>query len=121
MEKLREQLNLQAQDGNSTGSARILDLKTGTVKKDGHTSGTRLSKHEIHKNRIKKNEISFQLVPNDPSSVVFELVQPIHSNRLIRLHSSVQMFYAVVIVHLSVHPMMVNSMKWCISMVIFEI
>lgn len=58
MEKLREQLNLQAQDGSSNGTARILDLKTGTVKKDGHTSGTRLSKHKIHYNQITTNQIS---------------------------------------------------------------
>lgn len=45
MEKVREQLNLQAQEGSSNG--RILDLKTGTVKKDGHNAGTRLSMFEI--------------------------------------------------------------------------
>ncbi|CAF1294998.1 unnamed protein product [Rotaria sordida] len=44
VEKVREQLNLQAQDGspNGNGNGRILDLKTGTVKKDGHSSGARL-------------------------------------------------------------------------------
>ncbi len=46
VEKVREQLNLQPQDGspNSGGSGRVLDLKTGTVKKDGHASGARLGK-----------------------------------------------------------------------------
>lgn len=46
MEKVREQLNLQPQDGspNSSGNGRILDLKTGTVKKDGHSAGARLGK-----------------------------------------------------------------------------
>lgn len=46
MEKVREQLNLQPQDGspNAGGCARVLDLKTGTVKKDGHASGARLGK-----------------------------------------------------------------------------
>ncbi|CAF3898922.1 unnamed protein product [Rotaria magnacalcarata] len=36
VEKVREQLNLQPQDGspNTNGNSRILDLKTGTVKKD---------------------------------------------------------------------------------------
>ncbi|CAF3662296.1 unnamed protein product [Adineta steineri] len=45
VEKVREQLNLQSQDGSPNGGAggRVLDLKTGTVKKDGHTSSTRLS------------------------------------------------------------------------------
>ncbi|CAF3352959.1 unnamed protein product [Rotaria sp. Silwood1] len=44
VEKVREQLNLQPQDGspNGNGNGRILDLKTGTVKKDGHSSGARL-------------------------------------------------------------------------------
>lgn len=37
-EKLREQLST----GESQGSGRILDLKTGTVKKDGHQSNMRL-------------------------------------------------------------------------------
>ncbi len=46
VEKVREQLNLQAQDGspNNVSGGRILDLKTGTVKKDGHASGARLGK-----------------------------------------------------------------------------
>jgi hypothetical protein len=46
VEKVREQLNLQAQDGspNSGGAGRILDLKTGTVKKDGHAASARLGK-----------------------------------------------------------------------------
>ncbi|CAF1115768.1 unnamed protein product [Adineta steineri] len=44
VEKVREQLNLQPQDGspNGSGNGRVLDLKTGTVKKDGHASGARL-------------------------------------------------------------------------------
>jgi len=39
-------LNLQPQDGSPNGSAngRVLDLRTGTVKKDGHASGARLGK-----------------------------------------------------------------------------
>ncbi|CAF1216726.1 unnamed protein product [Rotaria sordida] len=41
VEKLREQLNLQPQEGNSNGNGRILDLKTGTIKKDGHATGAR--------------------------------------------------------------------------------
>ncbi len=46
MEKVREQLNLQPQDGspNSSVTGRVLDLKTGTVKKDGHASSARLGK-----------------------------------------------------------------------------
>ena len=46
VEKVREQLNLQPQDGspNGSGSGRVLDLKTGTVKKDGHATGARLGK-----------------------------------------------------------------------------
>jgi uncharacterized membrane protein (UPF0127 family) len=46
VEKVREQLNLQPQDGSpsSGGNSRVLDLKTGTVKKDGHSSGARLGK-----------------------------------------------------------------------------
>ncbi|CAF0894665.1 unnamed protein product [Didymodactylos carnosus] len=46
IEKVREQLNLQQQNdttnGNSNGGGRVLDLKTGTVKKDGHSTGARL-------------------------------------------------------------------------------
>ncbi|CAF0889834.1 unnamed protein product [Adineta ricciae] len=44
VEKVREQLNLQPQDGspNGSGSGRVLDLKTGTVKKEGHATGARL-------------------------------------------------------------------------------
>lgn len=45
LEKVREQLNLQSSETSPNGvngQARILDLKTGTVKKDGHTTGTRL-------------------------------------------------------------------------------
>ncbi|UJR22736.1 hypothetical protein I4U23_025770 [Adineta vaga] len=44
VEKVREQLNLQPQDGSPNGnnSGRVLDLKTGTVKKDGHSTGARL-------------------------------------------------------------------------------
>ncbi|CAF1384729.1 unnamed protein product [Rotaria sp. Silwood1] len=41
VEKLREQLNLQPQDGNTNGNGRVLDLKTGTIKKDAHTTGAR--------------------------------------------------------------------------------
>lgn len=46
IEKVREQLNLQPQDGspNGNGSGRVLDLRTGTVKKDGHATGARLGK-----------------------------------------------------------------------------
>ncbi len=46
VEKVREQLNLQPQDGspNGSGNGRVLDLKTGTVKKDGHATGARLGK-----------------------------------------------------------------------------
>ncbi len=46
VEKVREQLNLQPQDGspNSSVTGRVLDLKTGTVKKDGHASSARLGK-----------------------------------------------------------------------------
>lgn len=45
-------MNLQAQDGSPTSvNGRILDLKTGTVKKDGHTSGTRLRKYNISSNQ----------------------------------------------------------------------
>jgi hypothetical protein len=46
VEKVREQLNLQPQDGspNSGANGRVLDLKTGTVKKDGHSSNARLGK-----------------------------------------------------------------------------
>ena len=46
VEKVREQLNLQSQDGspNGSGGGRVLDLKTGTVKKEGHSSGARLGK-----------------------------------------------------------------------------
>lgn len=46
LEKVREQLNLQPQDGspNAAAGSRVLDLKTGTVKKDGHTSNARSSK-----------------------------------------------------------------------------
>ncbi len=46
VEKVREQLNLQPQDGspNAGGNGRVLDLKTGTVKKDGHSSSARLGK-----------------------------------------------------------------------------
>ncbi|CAF2357067.1 unnamed protein product [Rotaria sp. Silwood2] len=42
VEKVREQLNLQPQDGSPNGNvnSRILDLKTGTVKKDGHSSAS---------------------------------------------------------------------------------
>jgi len=43
VEKVREQLNLQPQDGSpNSGGGRVLDLKTGTVKKDGHASNARL-------------------------------------------------------------------------------
>ncbi|CAF0736382.1 unnamed protein product [Didymodactylos carnosus] len=46
IEKVREQLNLQQQNdttnGNSSGGGRVLDLKTGTVKKDIHSTGARL-------------------------------------------------------------------------------
>ncbi|UJR26291.1 hypothetical protein I4U23_007629 [Adineta vaga] len=44
VEKVREQLNLQPVDKSPNGctvSGRVLDLKSGTVKKDGHTSGTK--------------------------------------------------------------------------------
>ncbi|CAM4785272.1 unnamed protein product [Rotaria magnacalcarata] len=41
VEKLREQLNLQAQDGSSNVNGRVLDLKTGTIKKDAHSAGAR--------------------------------------------------------------------------------
>ncbi|CAF1626352.1 unnamed protein product [Didymodactylos carnosus] len=46
VEKVREQLNLQPQDGspNGNGNGRVLDLKTGIVKKDGHATGARLGK-----------------------------------------------------------------------------
>jgi len=46
VEKVREQLNLQPQDGspNGNGNGRVLDLRTGTVKKDGHATGARLGK-----------------------------------------------------------------------------
>ncbi len=46
IEKVREQLNLQPQDGspNGNGNGRVLDLRTGTVKKDGHSTGARLGK-----------------------------------------------------------------------------
>jgi hypothetical protein len=46
VEKVREQLNLQPQDGspNGSGNGRVLDLRTGTVKKDGHATGARLGK-----------------------------------------------------------------------------
>jgi hypothetical protein len=47
VEKVREQLNLQSQDGSPNSGGRVLDLKTGTVKKDGHTSGARLGKFTI--------------------------------------------------------------------------
>jgi len=44
VEKVREQLNLQSPDASPNGAcnARVLDLKTGTVKKDGHSTGARL-------------------------------------------------------------------------------
>ncbi|CAF1597852.1 unnamed protein product [Adineta ricciae] len=44
VEKVREQFNLQPQDGSSNdgNSGRVLDIKTGTIKKDGHGSNTRL-------------------------------------------------------------------------------
>ena len=44
VEKLREQLNLQSQDGSPNSCGRILDLKTGTIKKDGHGGGVRSGK-----------------------------------------------------------------------------
>ena len=47
VEKVREQFNLQSPDGSPNGNGsigRVLDLKTGTVKKDGHSSGARLGK-----------------------------------------------------------------------------
>jgi len=43
VEKVREQFHLQSPDGSPSGAAgigRVLDLKTGTVKKDGHASGS---------------------------------------------------------------------------------
>ena len=44
VEKVREQLNLQSPDTSPNGNnhVRVLDLKTGTVKKDGHSTGTRM-------------------------------------------------------------------------------
>ena len=46
VEKVREQLNLQLQDGSSNvnTNSRVLDLKTGTIKKDGHPLSPRLGK-----------------------------------------------------------------------------
>ena len=42
--KVREQFNLRTQDSSSNdgNSGRVLDIKTGTIKKDGHGSNTRL-------------------------------------------------------------------------------
>ena len=67
MEKVREQLTLQNHDGSpSNGSmSRVLDLKTGTVKKDAHASGARLSKFIVNKNfseNLPTNVIAFFLL-----------------------------------------------------------
>ena len=55
MEKVREQFHLQSPDGspngNGGGVGRVLDLKTGTVKKDGHSSGARLGKQHDERAR----------------------------------------------------------------------
>ena len=53
VEKVREQLNLQSPDASPNGAcnARVLDLKTGTVKKDGHSTGARLGKSLSPKRR----------------------------------------------------------------------
>ena len=70
VDKLREQLNLQAQDGSPTGgNGRILDLKTGTVKKDGHTSGSRLSKYHIEHDSMINHEKCLFLVNSKRSFI----------------------------------------------------
>jgi hypothetical protein len=60
VEKVREQLNLQPQDGspNGGGNGRVLDLRTGTVKKDGHASGARLGKFLNEKSRYRRRHDS---------------------------------------------------------------